>query len=318
VTPASCWILSVGHAGLEAQGRGLAQALDVEPIVKKVRPVGPWRYVPKGLWPDPLRLLSRKSDQLSPPWPDLLISCGHLGIAFAVAIKRASGGRTRAVHIQNPGRWGRGKVDLSIVPKHDGITGPDIFVSEAALHPVTPARLAEGASAWRERFADLPRPLLALLIGGSNGRHRLTDGVMRDLAERLVAAMRRHGAGLAVTPSRRTDPATLSILTQAMAGMPAYVWDGRGANPYFGMLALADAIVVTEDSVSMATEACATGKPVYIAALEGASRRIRAFHDDLRAAGMTRPFTGELAQWRYDRPDDTERAAAEIRRRFGW
>jgi mitochondrial fission protein ELM1 len=34
--------------------------------------------------------------------------------------------------------------------------------------------------------------------------------------------------------------------------------------------------------------------------------------------GITRPFDGQFATWTYAPPDDTARAAAEIRRRFGW
>ena len=101
-----------------------------------------------------------------------------------------------------------------------------------------------------------------------------------------------------------------------MAELPALVWDGQGENPYLGFLALADAFVVTEDSVSMISEAASTGKPVYVAALEGGGRRFRLFHHNFRAAGITRPFDGTLDFWQYDPPDDTARVAAEVRRRL--
>ena len=38
---------------------------------------------------------------------------------------------------------------------------------------------------------------------------------------------------------------------------------GDAENPYLGLLGLADILVATGESISMATEACATGKPVY-------------------------------------------------------
>src|SRR5262249_1170230 len=41
-------------------------------------------------------------------------------------------------------------------------------------------------------------------------------------------------------------------------------WAARGDNPYLAFLGLADAIIVTGDSISMLAEACATGKPVHI------------------------------------------------------
>ena len=85
-----------------------------------------------------------------------------------------------------------------------------------------------------------------------------------------------------------------------------------------GILALADVIVVTEDSVSMTSEALATGKPVYDVRLPGYSARLRRFQDDLIAEGYTRPFTGALERWNYTPPDDTARAALMCRQRFGW
>ena len=87
------------------------------------------------------------------------------------------------------------------------------------------------------------------------------------------------------------------------------------------MLALADAIAVTQDSVSMISEALGTGKPVYWIPLAGRSRRLQRFVDLLTEQGLLRRFPDDdapLATWSYAPPDDTVRAAAEIRRRFGW
>jgi mitochondrial fission protein ELM1 len=153
-------------------------------------------------------------------------------------------------------------------------------------------------------------------VGGDNAVYRLGPAEARDLGRRL-AALAEAGAGLAVTPSRRTGAANEQILQDALAGAAAVVWDGRGPNPYFGYLGLADAIVATCDSVSMISEAASTGKPVYVFDLPGGSAKFRAFHDGLRADGITRPFTGALETWSYTPPDDTAAVAAEVRRRLG-
>ena len=96
-----------------------------------------------------------------------------------------------------------------------------------------------------------------------------------------------------------------------------YVWDGTGENPYFGMLALADAIVVTIDSVSMISEAAATSAPVLLAQLPGRSRRNSLFIDCMLAEGRVREFAGRLEQWPVTPLDDTPEAAAEMCRRLG-
>lgn len=302
---------------MEAQCRGLAEALGVVPALKRVRVRLPWDWLPSRLWFRPLAAPTRDSDRLAPPWPDLIISCGNVGAPLAAAIRAESGGRTRVVHIQDP-KMDLASFDLVIVPRHDGVTGANVIVSKAALHPVTREKLAEGRERWAPVLAHLPRPLVAVLIGGSNRRHRLAPAVTERLADDLVRLARNSGGSLAVTPSRRTGAENEAIIRKRLEEVPAYIWDGRAENPYFGLLALADAIVVTEDSVSMTSEAVATGKPVYIARLEGESRRLRRFHQMLMDDGMTRPFAGQLATWRYAPPDDTARAAAEIRRRFGW
>jgi hypothetical protein len=159
---------------------------------------------------------------------------------------------------------------------------------------------------------SLPRPLVAVLLGGANKQYRLSEARARTLAEGLA----RLPGGLAITPSRRTGEGAMRIIRAALGAKPAAIWDGSGENPYFGFLAHADAIVVTGDSVSMVSEACATGKPVYVFDLEGGSRKFERFHRTLRDRGITRPFDGKLAAWRYPPLDDTARVADEVRRRF--
>jgi mitochondrial fission protein ELM1 len=75
------------------------------------------------------------------------------------------------------------------------------------------------------------------------------------------------------------------------------------------LLALADAIVVTSDSVSMVSEACATGKPVHVFSIGGDYKKLRAFHSRLQAEGATRPFSGSLEQWSYEPLRETEKIA---------
>jgi hypothetical protein len=302
---------------MEAQCRGLADALHLTPVIKRVRIRRLWDFVPKRLWLSPLQALAADSDRLDPPWPDLVISCGSASAPLAAAIRRTSGGRTRAVHIQDP-RMNLRLFDLIVAPRHDGLSGDNVLQSKAAIHPVTPQKLAEGARHWRPILSKLPQPMIAVLIGGPNGRHKLTPDVVRRLADDLAALARQTGGSLAVTPSRRTGAENEAVLRDRLQGVPAFIWDGKGDNPYFGLLGLADAIVVTEDSVSMTSEAVATAKPVYVATLAGESRRLRRFHRMLMEDGITRPFDGTFASWTYEPPDDTAHAAAEIRRRFGW
>src|SRR5207302_8300697 len=157
-----------------------------------------------------------------------------------------------AAHIQDP-RTGRGEFDLLFVPEHDRLRRPNVVVTQGALHRVTPQRLL----AERRRFPaldELPRPVLGILIGGSNRAYRLDLSRLAEIADMIAAALRRAGGSAVVTASRRTGDAGLALLRQRLAGLPATIWNGSGDNPYYAYLAVADALVVTADSVSMISE----------------------------------------------------------------
>ena len=310
-----CWVVTDGKPGMENQCLGLAEALDATPEVKRIRIRAPWRHLPPQFWLSPLSALDPRGDQLAPPWPDLIIATGRQTVAPVLAIKKARGGATFAVQIQNP-TTGRRRFDLVAVPAHDAVTGANVVVTLGALHRVTPERLAEAARNLEPEIAALGRPRIAVLIGGSNAVYRMTPAIAADMAARLARLARDRGAALMVTPSRRTGRDAEAALRRGLAGCAAAIWDGSGENPYFGYLGLADAIVVTADSVSMISEACATGKPVHIVDLDGGSAKFRRFHEGLRRAGMTRPFTGDLEDWRYAPLDDTARVAEAVRRRM--
>jgi mitochondrial fission protein ELM1 len=240
-----------------------------------------------------------------------VIGCGRNAVRPALAIQRASGGCTVAAHVQDP-RFGRDRFDLLIVPQHDGLRGPRVLVTRGAVHRVTPLRLA----AELRRFpalATLRRPIVGVLVGGANRAYRLDGKTLAEFAERIASAVARRGGSVVVTPSRRTGPDGVRLLRERLSGVPGQVWDGSGENPYFAYLAVADALVVTSDSVSMVSEAAATGKPVHIVDLPGGDAKFARFHAALRACGATRPFAGEIEHWSYRPLDDTARAGAALR-----
>ena len=312
-----CWVVTDGKAGMENQCLGLAEALGLVPVIKRVKLRAPW----KQLSPFLLRVgnrwsLSPAGDRLDGPPPDLLIATGRHSVSSSLAIRRMSRGHAFRVQIQDPA-IDPGAFDLVVVPRHDRLRGPNVVVTKGALHRITPEMLAAAAENFAPRLAVLPHPRIAVLVGGSNGTYSLTPAVAERLADGLVALQRRHGGSLLVTPSRRTGIDNEAVLRRRLAGLPGEVWDGSGDNPYLGYLAHADVVVVTADSVNMVCEACSTGKPVYVVELEGGSFKFQRFHEALRADGLTRPFDGSLEHWTYPPLDDTRMVAGVIRRRLG-
>ena len=300
-------VLSEPYAGLQAQALGLAEAAGLAPELVTLEPRAPWSWLPARIWPTPLRAI-----RLPDPGDAIMIGAGGMAAVIGAAFRRPA---RPVVQVQHP-RIDPARFDLVVVNRHDGLIGPNVVVTRTALHRATPARLAQAAALWTPRFAHLPRPLVAVLVGGSNGRFRLDAAVATALGASLAAMMRADRVGLALTPSRRTAGDARAALQRAVAPLGGWVWNMEGENPYFGLLALADAIVVTEDSVSMVSEAVATSAPVLLAGLPGRSRRIRRFNQYLQEDGRLRPFAGRLDLWPVAPVDDTQAAADEMRRRL--
>ncbi|HKX07330.1 MAG TPA: mitochondrial fission ELM1 family protein [Stellaceae bacterium] len=306
------WAVHDGKIGMANQVLGLAEAVGYPVIEKAVALRAPWRHLALSLWLHPMAALKADGARLEPPWPDLLIACGRGVTALALAVKRASHGRTLWVQVQDP-RFARRHVDLMVVPQHDPARGENVLLTVGSVHRVRSASLDAGRARFAPLFATLARPLIGVLIGGNNRVYRLTPEIAASLGRQL-AALAAQGFGIAITPSRRTGEAALAAVVEPLRSLPHFIWSGTGENPYLGLLAHADALVVTGDSVNMVSEAASTGKPVHVVPLEGGSAKFRRFHDLFRRAGVARDFTGKIERWSYQPLDDTERAAGEIRR----
>ena len=300
-------ILTEPYAGLQAQALGLAEAAGLEPELVSLMPRAPWKFVSARMWPAPLQAVTL------PVIRDAVVfSAGGTAAVVAAALRRP--GRA-LVQVQHP-RIDPSRFDVIVVNRHDGLNGPNVIVTRTALHRANSARLVQAREVWGPRLAHLPRPLVSVLVGGSNGRFRLDAAVSAALGAQLAQMVRLDGVGIALTPSRRTAPEAVLALRAALEPVGGWVWDRAGENPYFGLLACADGIVVTEDSVSMVSEACATAAPVFLAALPGHSRRIRQFSQYLIEDGRVRAYTGRFELWPVHPLDDTQAAADEMNARI--
>ncbi len=214
-------------------------------------------------------VVKSKSSPLEGPWPDLVLSAGRRNEPIARWIREraaADGHRVRLVHVGRP--WsGLDSFDLIVTtPQYRLPRRPNVLENRTPLHRVTRERLDGDAAVWRQRLTHLPGPYVAVVIGGSSGPYSFDHAAAARLAEQASALARQKGASLLVTTSARTPLPTIETFCQTVA-VPTYLYrwskDAR-ENPYFAFLGLADDIVVTGDSMSMLTEACAAGRPVHI------------------------------------------------------
>jgi mitochondrial fission protein ELM1 len=318
--PPTCWVVSNGFPGNEIQCCGLAEALGLRPEIKRIAVRKKLLRLPFGL-PFYLRLaLSPRGDVLRPPWPDLLIATGSKSAFASLGVRAASRRRgsprpTYVVQIHEP-PLPFDRFDLLVIPQHNGTVGANVLNPLGSMHRITPALLAAARARIEGTLGDLPRPLVAVCLGGNSSAYRLEPARAAELGRSLAEMARQDGVGLLVTPSRRTGQEALQALLQPLAGLPHRAWDGTGDNPYFGWLALADAVVVTEDSVNMTCEAAAAGRPVLVAPLEGGNEEFERFHTAMRAAGLARPFAGRLERWQPPPFNEPARIARAVRERL--
>ena len=224
----------------------------------------PARWNPAPRWG-----MSSGSSEFSPPWPDLMIAAGRASLPLSIRMRKWSAGRTFVVQLQDP----RLPADLfdMVVPPHPrrAIRGPGVFPIVGSPHRVTPERLAKDFEAFKARIAPLPRPRVAVLVGGKSKAFDISPTTAHALADQIARMVEGVGGSVLLTTSRRTPAAAKAILTARLSTLPGFLWDGEGENPYFAFLAAADVVVATEDSINMVAEAASTGKPIHIAAVDG-------------------------------------------------
>jgi len=300
-----------------SQVRGLAQAVGLPYEVRTVNLRFPW----KKLWTSAIPV--RESVFTSMDWldtphpPQLVIACGRQALMAALLVKSRWKNDVFTVYTQNP-KIATSRFDLVVAPEHDGLSGPNVFCTAGALHHVTSNTLKQAAQSTAARQLDRLRPrFAAVLLGGTNGCYQSTPDVFAPLVQSLKQAVQQHDIDLAILPSRRTPTAVAQMFRSEFAGQH-FFWDGTTENPYLASLALCSHLVVTNDSVSMISEAATTEKPVYVYHLpeKRTSKRFRRFHADFAERGITRPFLGDLDQWSYDSPNPTQQVADLIRQKL--
>ena len=307
--PASVVVLHDGAAGNRRQALALADAwaLPFDELV--LRPRNPWRWVAPRVLPGSHGAFGEAFAAALDVPPVVAVGCGRQA-ALATRLLRQRG--SKAVQILHP-RLPTPHWDAVVLPAHDGVQGDNILTLDGSLNPIDDAWLA------RERIAhpalgEGRAPITALLVGGPTDdsdwdRHAL-DGIL----ELLLRWQQRDGGTLWVIGSRRTPAAMRRQIKQAV-GSRARVWtdDRDGPNPYAGVLAWADRLVVTPDSANLISEAAATRAPLWIAVPRYNRGRIRHLVAKAIDTGRARALGPESTAWPIEPWRESARIAAQLR-----
>ena len=293
------WLIDAYRAGERAQVRALVEALGW-PYETKQLSYRRYDLITHLLPGGSLRGVQRTSrGSLKPPWPDLVVSCGVRNEPVCRWIREQSGGECRYVHVGRP--WADPSLfDLVITtPQYRVPDRENVVHNELTLHQVSQARMAQGAAEWEDAWRDLPRPLIAVMVGGNSGPFTLGPRAAARLGRQASKLARDSGGALLVSTSSRTSAPAIGALRRALDA-PHYwhVWRPvDGPNPYWGMLGLADRFIVTADSIAMLSEACGTGKPVDMFDLGGMREGVDQPRD-FRLGGM---LYAALMRWGWKR-----------------
>lgn len=308
------WGLTDGSAGMRSQVEGVLEALGRPYALKTARRRAPWAWLPMVCHHGALSQLTPESDALVPPWPRAVVSSGRRAASLALAIKQAARGGVKLIHLTDP-RACRGRFDLIVAMEHDSAEGPNVLRTRYALHRLTQTRLQEAAKLWAPRLEAWPKPWTGVLLGGSTHRYTLDAAAMDHVIARLREVLERGPGSLLITPSRRTGEENIRRLLQAFGGNPrVFLHLLEGENPYLGFLALSDALIVTDDSVNMLSEAHFTGKPIYLLPLPGhADTKPARFARRMVEEGVARELRLPLETWKYLVVDERERIVERVR-----
>lgn len=299
-----------GRIGIENQARGLAEAIsDVYPcdIRRVVVPRSPFSFQ---------KIMKSPPPGMQPPWPDLWIGCGRASLRYSAGVRLWSKHQTFVVQLQNP-RRSLDLFDFVIAPDHDGVIGDNVMSITGATNRVSEARLQAAQDEFADRIAQYPNPRLAVVLGGKSKRHKFTRANANTLIYQLQK-LQTSGYSLLITASRRTPKPVRNQLKKAFGKSDTtWLWMGDkkdGPNPYFAFLASADAVLATNDSSNLMSEAASAGKPLLVYQLEGNDGRLAHLYDALEDTGRAQLFRGAFTKWEPEPLNETRRAANEVLR----
>ncbi|MBE6455970.1 MAG: nucleoside-diphosphate sugar epimerase [Alphaproteobacteria bacterium] len=290
------WVLADDRAGNVNQLLGIAETLNL-PFERKNIVYTKLVRLPNFLRDKTLIGITPESQkELTMPFPDIVLSAGRRSFPVARWIQKKSNGKTKIVQLMNPGIKGFHQTDLIVLPAHDNYTGnaKNVLIVTGTPHRINQKRLNTEKIYWEEKFKDYPHPRLSLIIGGATKNKPFTI----NHAQKLVNAVKNlKPASILVTTSRRTPSDVVSFLQKELQSPHTffYTFGCKDENPYFGLIACADMIIVTGDSMSMCSECCATQVPVFIFAPdEMMSEKHKRFHQSLYAGGYALPINAPL------------------------
>ena len=258
------WALLGAHAGDNDQVIALAEAIGLPFEIKQLT-YNRWRHVgPHALGSSLISLTkASRADVLREPPPDLTLSAGHRSVAVVRGLRRRSRGRTRSIHLGFP-RISAGHFDLVITtPQYPMADHPNLLRIPYALTRIATEVPDAGDL---QALQALPHPRQLLIVGGPTPFWTVEQpALMKALGEMIKQGGKDGGSIIATTSPRSPRSIGRQIAAKLESSQIPFLLAKPGVPPRLAsMLAAADSVRVTGDSVSMVSDAIWTGKPVAL------------------------------------------------------
>ena len=253
-------LLTEGMHGMISQVEGMAKALNTEYTHKIVRLSFPWNLIPPKFTPISQIVLKDKIYITENEIPDIIISCGRKSVIPSILLKRKNS-NIFTIHIQNP-KVNSKNFDVVIAPTHDKYYGPNVIPSEGAIHYITYEEIQAAKNYLTSKIKS--NKIVSIILGGPNKYYSFNKEQLMEIFESIKMTFIGKGYEIIIIPSMRTPKTIIELAKKEMSKF-GHVVDIIDKQAYLSAYALAEYVVVTCDSISMISEAAASGKPIYVA-----------------------------------------------------
>ena len=232
------WVILSDKGGDNSQVQTIVDALGWPVQYKHLCMQPKWVLGKPRYRPSLAHLDLEKSDALQAPWPDLIITAGRRPSMAALWVRKQSGGHSKIVLVGKPSGYMR-EFSLMVASAENQMPPlPNFHPTRLPLMRVDAAEAEGAAQHWRERFAALPKPLIAILVGGKTNPFLMNRKVARQLLAEARRIIEEQGGTPYITTSRRTGPEVVQVLREELPpGAQLFEWSaGAEDNPYRALM----------------------------------------------------------------------------------
>ena len=306
-------LLTQGMHGMISQVEGMAKALNTEYSHKIVRLSFPWNQIPPKLTPISEIILRDKIYLTESETPDLIISCGRKSVIPSILIKKKNP-KIFTIHIQDP-KVSFKNFDAIVAPEHDNLKGDNIYNSKGAIHYITNLEINNA----RQYLADKIKSekIVSLILGGPNKYYSFKSDQIINIFNKIKSIFVSDGYKVIIIPSMRTPKETIDLAIKEM-GSYGHVVNKVDKQAYLSAYALANYVIVTCDSTSMISEAATSGKPIFVAHMKAKKNnyRFKKFFELFKQMGITRDLGEPIETWTYNKHNEAQRIAIDIKNKI--